>query len=120
MLLMSTILKLGEKSATFQHRLKNLSTDSVAMTTDFKCVLLDLRRREAIPIPDDIRACSRRANCCVGPVAFLQQPKTIRKLHPTDATIAGTNYCGFCKTVGPDLPGIGGRGGEIGAALPWG
>ena len=56
MLLMSTILKLGDKSAIFQHRLRNLSTDSVAMTTDFKCVLLDLRRRETIPIPDDIRA----------------------------------------------------------------
>ena len=56
MLLESTVLKLGDKSATFQHRLRNLSTDSVAMTTDFKCVLLDLRKREAIPIPDDIRA----------------------------------------------------------------
>jgi acyl-CoA thioester hydrolase len=56
MLLESTVLKLGNKSATFQHRLRNLSTDSVATTTDFKCVLLDLGRREAIPIPDDIRA----------------------------------------------------------------
>ena len=49
-------LKVGDKSATFQHRLRNLSTNSVAMTTDFKCVLLDPRRREAIPIPNDIRA----------------------------------------------------------------
>jgi acyl-CoA thioester hydrolase len=56
MVLQSTVLNLGRKSATFQHRLRNLSTDSVAMTTDFKCVLLDLSRREAIPIPDDIRA----------------------------------------------------------------
>jgi acyl-CoA thioester hydrolase len=56
MLLESTVLKIGDKSATFQHRLRNLSTDNVAMTTDFRCVLLDLRRREAIPIPDDIRA----------------------------------------------------------------
>jgi acyl-CoA thioester hydrolase len=56
MLLESTVLKLGDKSATFQHRLRNISTDCVAMTTDFKCVLLDLRRREAISIPDDIRA----------------------------------------------------------------
>ena len=50
------MLKFGEKSATFRHRLKSLSTDSVAMTTDFKCALLDLTKREAIPIPDDIRA----------------------------------------------------------------
>ena len=56
MLLESAVLKLGNKSATFRHRLRNLSADSVAMTTDFKCVLLDLRKREAIPIPDDIRA----------------------------------------------------------------
>ena len=52
----STLLELGDKSATFQHRLKNLSTGALAMTTDFKCVLLDLRKREALPIPDDIRA----------------------------------------------------------------
>jgi acyl-CoA thioester hydrolase len=56
MVLESTVLKLGDKSATFQHRLRNLSADTVAMTTDFKCVLLDLRKREAISIPDDIRA----------------------------------------------------------------
>jgi len=55
MALESAVLTLGDKSATFQHRLRNLSTGSVAMTTDFKCVLLDLKRREAIPIPDDIR-----------------------------------------------------------------
>jgi len=60
MLLESTELKLGDKSATFQHRLRNLSTNSVAMTTDFKCVLLNLRRREAIPIPDDIRAAAAK------------------------------------------------------------
>jgi acyl-CoA thioester hydrolase len=35
MLLESTVLKLGDKSATFQHRLRNISTDCVAMTTDF-------------------------------------------------------------------------------------
>ena len=56
MLLESTVLKIGDKSATFQHRLRNLSTVYVAMTTDFKCVLLDLRKRETIRIPDDIRA----------------------------------------------------------------
>jgi acyl-CoA thioester hydrolase len=56
MVLESTILKLGEKSVTFQHRLKNLSTGNVAMTTDFKCVLFELRKREAISIPDDVRA----------------------------------------------------------------
>jgi len=56
MVLESTVLKLGDKSATFQHRLRNLSANTLAMTTDFKCVLLDLRKREAISIPDDVRA----------------------------------------------------------------
>ena len=52
----STVVKLGEKSATFHHELRNVATDAVAMTTDFKCVLLDLQKREAVSIPDDIRA----------------------------------------------------------------
>lgn len=30
------------------------------MTTDFKCVLLDLKRREAVAIPDDIRAAAKK------------------------------------------------------------
>lgn len=36
--------------------LGGLPANRLAMTTDFKCVLLDLRKREAISIPDDIRA----------------------------------------------------------------
>jgi acyl-CoA thioester hydrolase len=52
----SAIIRLGEKSATFQHRLKNAATGDTAMTTDFKCVLLDLEKRQATSIPDDIRA----------------------------------------------------------------
>jgi acyl-CoA thioester hydrolase len=52
----STIVKLGEKSATFQHCLKNVATGDTAMSTEFKCVLLDLGKRQATSIPDDIRA----------------------------------------------------------------
>lgn len=52
----SAIIRLGEKSTTFQHRLKNAATGDTAMTTDFKCVLLDLEKRQATSIPDDIRA----------------------------------------------------------------
>jgi acyl-CoA thioester hydrolase len=52
----STVLKLGEKSATFHHRLKNVATGNIAMSTEFKCVLLDLEKRQATSIPDDIRA----------------------------------------------------------------
>jgi acyl-CoA thioester hydrolase len=56
MALESTVLTLGEKSATFHHRLKNVATGNIAMSTEFKCVLLDLETRKAASIPDDIRA----------------------------------------------------------------
>ena len=52
----STALKLGERSATFHHRLRNVATDALAMSTEFKCVLLDLEKRQASRIPDDIRS----------------------------------------------------------------
>ena len=56
MALESTVLTLGEKSATFHHRLKNVATGNIAMSTEFKCVLLDLEKRKATLIPNDIRA----------------------------------------------------------------
>jgi acyl-CoA thioester hydrolase len=40
----STVLKPGEKSAIFGHRLKNVATGNIAMSTEFKCVLLDLEK----------------------------------------------------------------------------
>jgi acyl-CoA thioester hydrolase len=52
----STVLRLGGKSATFHHRLRNAATDALAMSTEFKCVLLDLASRQATMIPDDIRS----------------------------------------------------------------
>ena len=52
----STVAKLGDKSATFHHRLINASTGALAMSTEFKCVLLNLAKRQAMPIPGDIRA----------------------------------------------------------------
>jgi acyl-CoA thioester hydrolase len=51
----STILRLGPRSSTFQHRLRNVATDAIAMSTEFKCVLLDLEKRQATAISDDIR-----------------------------------------------------------------
>jgi acyl-CoA thioester hydrolase len=56
----STVLKLGEKSATFHHQLKNVATGDIAMSTEFKCVLLDLEKREATIIPDDVRAAAEQ------------------------------------------------------------
>lgn len=51
----STILRVGEKSAIFHHRLRNVATQDIAMSTEFKCVLLDLVKRQATAVPDDIR-----------------------------------------------------------------
>jgi len=51
----STIMKVGEKSATFHHRLRNVATDELAMSTEFKCVLLDLEKRQATVVPTSER-----------------------------------------------------------------
>jgi acyl-CoA thioester hydrolase len=37
----STILRVGGKSAVFHHRLTNVATEGVAMSTEFSCVLLE-------------------------------------------------------------------------------
>jgi acyl-CoA thioester hydrolase len=56
MALESTVAKLGDKTVTFQHHLTNVATGDAAMSTKFTCVLLDLEKRQATAIPDDIRA----------------------------------------------------------------
>jgi acyl-CoA thioesterase FadM len=56
MALESTVAKIGDKTVTFRHRLRNVATGDMAMSTEFKCVLLDLEKRQAIAIPDDVRA----------------------------------------------------------------
>jgi acyl-CoA thioester hydrolase len=50
----STITALGEKRVTFQHRLRIGRTGEVAMSTDYRCVLLDLDRRRATAVPADL------------------------------------------------------------------
>jgi acyl-CoA thioesterase FadM len=52
----SALVSVEGNFAVFRHHLKNVATGDVAMSTDFRCVLLDLRTRKAMPIPDDIRA----------------------------------------------------------------
>ena len=54
-----TVLKLGDKSVTFQHRLRNVATGELAMSTQFKCVLMDLVKRQASAIPEDVRAAAQ-------------------------------------------------------------
>jgi acyl-CoA thioester hydrolase len=56
----STVVKVADKSATFRHRLTNAATGKPAMSAEFKCVLLDLEKRQAMTIPEDIRAAAGR------------------------------------------------------------
>ena len=56
----TTIVKIGDKSATFHHRLRNVATDDIAMSTEFICALLDLETRQAVFIPEDIRNVAAR------------------------------------------------------------
>ena len=57
----STIVKVGEKSATFHRRMRNVATNDLAMSTEFKCVLLDLEKRRPSIVPEDIRNAADRA-----------------------------------------------------------
>ena len=57
----STIKRMGEKLVVFHHQLLTVSGDVLAMEVDYDCVLLNLERRRAVPIPDDIRNAALRA-----------------------------------------------------------
>ncbi len=53
--LMSGIVRIGDKSVVFHHRLFKADGDLLAFETQFKCVLLDLVERKARALPPDIR-----------------------------------------------------------------
>ena len=59
MALDSCIKQIDEKVIVFHHRLR-IQTAEVAMSTDYRCVLLDLDRRRAVVVPDDIRIAASR------------------------------------------------------------
>jgi acyl-CoA thioester hydrolase len=56
LVLESTVLQFGDRSATFHHRLRHAATGTVAMTAHFTCVFLDLETRRVVTIPDDLRS----------------------------------------------------------------
>ncbi|HSE43324.1 MAG TPA: thioesterase family protein [Acidobacteriota bacterium] len=56
----SALVRIGTKSATFRHRLKNAATLEVAMSAEFQCALLDLNERRAVVIPDDVRIAAEK------------------------------------------------------------
>jgi acyl-CoA thioesterase FadM len=47
--------EIGNKSAVFRHRLIRAEENVLAFETAFRCVLLDLEKRRAAVIPDDVR-----------------------------------------------------------------
>ena len=55
----STILEMGDKLVVFHHHLRIVPGGEVAMSIFYRCVLLDLDRRRAIVVPEDIRAAAR-------------------------------------------------------------
>lgn len=52
----SAIVDIGEKSASFDHRLIKVDDGTVAFETRFTCALLDLQSRRAASVPDDVRS----------------------------------------------------------------
>jgi acyl-CoA thioester hydrolase len=51
----SALLKVGNKSVTMIHRLRNIETGEIGATTEIIAVCFDLSARASVPIPDDIR-----------------------------------------------------------------
>ena len=52
----SGVLEIGSKSASFLHRQYRSSDDKLVFSSTFKCLLMDLTKRRAMEIPDDLRA----------------------------------------------------------------
>ena len=48
-------MKVGNKSVTMMHRLRNIETKLIGATTEIVAVCFDLSTRSSIPIPDDTR-----------------------------------------------------------------
>lgn len=51
----TSIVEIGTRSLKFRHRLVRAEDNAVAFETLFRCVMLDLAARRAVPIPDDVR-----------------------------------------------------------------
>jgi acyl-CoA thioester hydrolase len=49
------IMEIGTKSMTFRHRLIRAEDRAVTFETLFKCVLLSLKDRRAVAVPDEVR-----------------------------------------------------------------
>ncbi|MCI2400745.1 thioesterase family protein [Aliiroseovarius subalbicans] len=61
----SHVTEIGRRSASFHHRMYRVADDKLLFETLFKCVLMDLERRRATVINEDMQAAMR---------AFLLEP----------------------------------------------
>ena len=64
----SAIIRIGTKSMTCLHRMTNTETGLVAATSEIVMVYFDLKARQSLPLPDDLKA---RAQ------AFLVDPEAL-------------------------------------------
>lgn len=56
----SHVVEVGRRSASFRHRLYRAGDAHLLFEATFKCVLMDLDRRRAVVVPDDMRARMQR------------------------------------------------------------
>ena len=54
------IKKIGNKSITIRYEMQNLGEKELAATLECTCVLFDLKAREAMVIPDDLRSMAEK------------------------------------------------------------
>lgn len=52
----SAIVRIGTKSMTCLHRMTNTETGLVAATNEIAMVYFDLKARQSLPLPDDLKA----------------------------------------------------------------
>ena len=52
----SSVTSIGTKSATFLHRQFRTSDNALVFQSSFKAVLLDLKARRGMPIPDEVKS----------------------------------------------------------------
>jgi acyl-CoA thioesterase FadM len=56
----SALVRIGTKSATFRHRLKDAATQEIVMSAEIQCALMDLNERHAVPVPHDIKLAAEK------------------------------------------------------------
>jgi acyl-CoA thioester hydrolase len=56
----TAVTEIGNKTATFHHRLFNVEKQALSCETHLKCVLMNLDKRRAVEIPEDVKEALRK------------------------------------------------------------